>query len=163
MKTIVTAMFFAAAFVLMAKPASAQSGTHAAGLEATGSGGKVSASVGQLFTQSPTSPSAYMIEGVQQPYEIMVYTSNETLIASGQTIIVFPNPFTDDLTLKIGQAAAGEWKYVLSDMKGKILQRGAVSADETPVNAGLLPPGAYLLNILNKNSSLRTFKVIKNQ
>ncbi|HPT15123.1 MAG TPA: T9SS type A sorting domain-containing protein [Bacteroidales bacterium] len=162
MKTLVAILFFTVVIVLMAKPACAQSGTHAAGLEATGSSGKVSASVGQLFTQTPSSPSAYMVEGVQQPYEIMVYTSSETLISSSQTILVFPNPFTDDLTLKISQATAGDWKYVLSDMNGKILQKDAVSADETQVQAASLPHGAYLLTVMKKNNSVRTFKIIKN-
>ena len=72
-----------------------------AGAEATGTGGTVSYSVGQVVYQTHASTSGSVAEGVQQPYEISVLSSTKDVAGISLTCSVYPNPTADYLTLKV--------------------------------------------------------------
>ncbi len=80
----------------------AQNTIPASGGNASGGGGTVSYSVGQIvYTTNTSVSSGSVAQGVQQPFEISVITAIEqaediTLVCS-----VYPNPASDFLTLKV--------------------------------------------------------------
>jgi len=143
------------------KGINAQSGTNAAGNESTGSSGNVSASVGQVFTSTNSTGSFHSVEGVQQPCEISVITSEEELPDAAENISVYPNPFSDFITLKIEPGGANQWKYTLCDLQGKRLLKGDAVSVETILEAGALPTGTYFLTVYSKNQLVKSFKIIK--
>ena len=106
----------------------AQQSINAAGGNATGSGGMVSYSVGQVAYKTHTGTSGSVSEGVQQPYEISVVTAIEKTKGINLSVTAYPNPTTDFLQLKIENEA----------MKPKAIFADAVSASHTSILVGEL-------------------------
>ena len=79
----------------------AQESVNATGGDALGSGGSASYSVGQVVYTTNTGTNGSVAQGVQQAFEISVVTSIEE--AQGITLLAYPNPTTDYLTLFIGE------------------------------------------------------------
>ncbi len=148
--------------MFLARGVNAQSGIHSAGIESTGSNGKVSASIGQVFVNTNSSGSYFMVEGVQQPYEISIITSNEEFHEIASQITVFPNPFIDAVNINFENGPGSDKSYVLVDMNGKPVRQGVINADETMIDGVFLAKGTYILSILNGDAIAKSFKIIKN-
>tara|TARA_B100000780_G_scaffold264553_1_gene219297 strand:- start:765 stop:1244 length:480 start_codon:yes stop_codon:yes gene_type:complete len=139
----------------------AQSANTASGGEATGTGGSVSYSIGQIAYTSNTSDNGTVSQGVQQPYEIYTVGIQETALEI--TLSVFPNPTVNDLTLQIGNYNNEELSYQLYDMQGRLLNTGKVTETLTPIETAQLPSSTYFINVVDqKSKKIQTFKVIKN-
>ncbi len=69
----------------------AQQTIPASGGDATGSGGSVSYSVGQVFYHTHSAAAGSVAEGVQQPFEIFIITSADDLITNKIHLRAFPN------------------------------------------------------------------------
>ncbi|AWA30031.1 T9SS C-terminal target domain-containing protein [Flavobacterium magnum] len=134
----------------------AQQSTVAGGGNATGSGGTVSYSVGQISYKSPDS--ALITVGVQQPYEIIVLGKDEL---PGIQLLAYPNPVRNNLTLKNADDRDGSLTYSLSDITGKVLLSPAAFSGETLVAMQQYPPGIYLITICGSDKKIKTFKIIK--
>jgi len=79
-----------------------QTVSSAGGNAATGGGGTVSYTVGQVaYTTITNGVNGSVAQGVQQPYEISVVTALEEANDISLEFSVYPNPFTDYLILKI--------------------------------------------------------------
>jgi Secretion system C-terminal sorting domain len=139
----------------------AQENPNASGGDATGIGGTVAYSLGQIVYTTNVSPSGTVSQGVQQAYEIYMVGIKETELNISLT--VFPNPTTNNLTLQIGNYKNEKLSYQLFDIQGKQLSNGQVMAQETQINTSSLPPGNYLINIVNQeNKKIQSFTIIKN-
>ena len=79
----------------------AQEAIPASGGDATGSGGSVSYSYGQVVYFTNTGTNGSVIEGVQQPYEISIVTGIQQASDIKLFCTVYPNPATDLLTLEV--------------------------------------------------------------
>jgi hypothetical protein len=161
MKTILLPGFLIIMILFSVLKTNAQSGTNAAGIEATGSSGNVSASFGQVFTNTISTGTFYSVEGVQQPYEISVITSEEELPDAAENISVYPNPFPDFITLKVEPDGVNQFKYTLNDLQGKRLLKGDDVSGETLLEAGALPTGTYILTVFRNNQLVKSFKIVK--
>lgn len=138
---------------------------NAAGGNATGTGGSVSYSVGQVFTTSASGTTAWVSPGVQQPFEISVATGIDDLKGIDLIYTAFPNPTKGKMTLKLEastEVSSQTLSYQLIDVKGKILKNEILKANETAIDMAELAPSAYLLRITKKNQTVKTFKIIKN-
>lgn len=86
---------------------------------------------------------------------------------AGAAMVVYPNPFSSEVKVKLPPGAAFGMGIRIRDLMGRlILSRniGLVSHDEpVMINAGELPSGPYLLELLNldTNQSIKTSKIIK--
>ncbi|MEN8230679.1 MAG: T9SS C-terminal target domain-containing protein, partial [Bacteroidota bacterium] len=79
----------------------AQEAIPATGGNASGSGGSVSYTVGQVTYQTHSGTSGSIAEGVQQPYEIWVVTDIEEAAGINLSVNAYPNPVTDHLILTV--------------------------------------------------------------
>ncbi|MCF8297889.1 MAG: hypothetical protein K9J13_10125 [Saprospiraceae bacterium] len=79
----------------------AQEVIPATGGNATGSGGSVSYTIGQIVYSTNSGTTGSVAEGVQQPYEISEATAIEEAKDISLNCTAFPNPTKDFLTLKI--------------------------------------------------------------
>jgi hypothetical protein len=141
--------------------AQAQESANAAGGDATGSGGTVAYSVGQVVYTAKSDPSGTVSQGVQQAYEILSVGINETEL--NISLSVFPNPTADNLTLQISDYNNEKLTYQLSDMQGKLVNNGQVTAQQTQINTSSLPSATYFINVVNQeNKKVQSFKIIKN-
>lgn len=139
----------------------AQSGTNAAGGEATGNGGNVSFSIGQTTYQSLKASNGSVSEGVQQPFEISVLATQENMEGIQLLINAYPNPTTDHLTLSISNFEEPNLSYQLFDMQGRLILHESITNSNTDISLANLVSSTYILKIYQRNSSLKTFKIIK--
>ena len=149
------------AFTICVLSSSAQEVVSSAGGEAKGSGGTVSYSIGQIFYSTHTGTAGTVAEGVQQPYEISVVTS--IIEAEGIDLVIsaFPNPVTDHLILRVEEYDPQNLSFQLFDVSGKMVQIGKVVEYQTIIDMTGHPSAVYLLKILDKESEIKTFRIIK--
>lgn len=147
--------------LLWAGLAQAQESPTAAGGDATGSGGTVAYSVGQVVYTTNTDASGTVSQGVQQAYEIFTVGIKETEL--NISLSVFPNPTANNLTLQISDYNNEKLSYQLFDMQGKQLSNGQVTAQQTQINMNGFPSATYFINVVNhENKKFQSFKIIKN-
>ena len=140
----------------------AQEAIPAAGGEATGGGGSVSYSVGQLVFNTYTGEDGSVAQGVQQPYEISIITAIEEADGIGLYCTAYPNPATDFLSLKVENFSFNDLTYYLFDINGKILITEKVTDITTTINLSEFQQGTYFLKVISKKQEVKTFAIIKN-
>jgi len=89
MKNKISRLFFLLPFCVFAQ--NAQETIPASGGEATGTGGTVSYTIGQLVYTNPTTASGSLNQGIQQSIEF-VTLSNPELTALTLKAVTYPNP-----------------------------------------------------------------------
>ncbi len=145
----------------------AQEVTIPAGGEASGSGGMVSYTVGQVFynVQMGTDGKS-TIQGVQQPYEISVVTGVEEAKGIHLDARVFPNPTADYLTIRLDAKTPLDirnLRFLVVDINGRLLQTVEAKGRETRMEMTNLVGGTYYVKVLEKNNELKVFKMVKSE
>lgn len=137
-----------------------QNSVNSSGGNANGSGGSSSYSVGQIVYNVQSNQYGNIVEGVQQPFEIMVLANTNFLAI---TLTVSPNPTTGILYLASGENFdLTDVNYALFDNTGKILkQKTVVTQNSESIKMDNLPQGFYILTISRNNQILKSFKIIK--
>ncbi len=140
----------------------AQNAITATGGDASGSGGSVSFTIGQIAYNTATNSNGSVAQGVQQPFEIsevsgLIESKGITLQCS-----VFPNPTSDFLTLKIEGEMQIQYLVSLIDINGKMLVSKKTEGFETIISMKNLVPAVYFLKITQYDNEVKTFKIIKN-
>jgi hypothetical protein len=141
--------------------AQAQESVNSTGGNATGSGGTVSYSIGQLVYTTNTANEGSVAQGVQQAYEIIPVgiNQNEPKIS----LSVFPNPVADNLILQVSDFEHSKLNFQLCDMQGKQLSKGQIIAKQTQINTAGLSSATYFITVSKQeNQKIQTFKIIKN-
>ncbi len=139
----------------------AQESINATGGDASGNGGSVSYSVGQLVYQTHTGTNGSIAEGVQQAYEISVVTAIEDAKSIKLMVSAYPNPTTDYLTLEVNEFELSNLSFQLYDMNGKLLQSEKITGNQTSIVMRSLVPATYFIQVSQENKELKTFKIIK--
>jgi len=141
----------------------AQGAVPATGGNASGSGGTVNYSVGQVvYTTNTGSSNGTVAHGVQQPFEISVVTGLEETKCINLAVSAYPNPTTDYLTLSVDNFETSNLSYHLFDISGKLLETKTITGNETSINTSNLVPATYFLKVTENNKEVKTFKIIKN-
>lgn len=141
--------------------AQAQQSVNTSGGNATGSGGTVSYSIGQVVYNTNSGNDGSLAQGVQQAYEIIPVGINEN--EPKISLSVFPNPIADNLILQVNDFELSTLNFQLCDMQGKQLSKGQIMAKQTQINTSSLSSATYFINVVNQeNQKVQTFKIIKN-
>jgi hypothetical protein len=138
----------------------AQKAVISTGGNATGIGGSVSYSVGQIAYTTATGTNGSANQGVQQPYEFFIVGLDENSDINLQ-LTVYPNPALTQVTLNIGRLDPDRMIYQLYDDRGKLLKAQTIQGELSIVPMENLPVSTYILKVFNGKSELRTFKIIK--
>jgi hypothetical protein len=150
--------------------AQAQQATVAAGGTASGNGGTVSYSIGQVVYTTATGSNGSVAQGVQQTYEITAVTGIEEAKGIRLEVSVYPNPTTDHLTLNVGASTSlndQPMSYKLYDMNGKIIETKKIVEENTTIVMSNLLPATYILTVVKtmdekSTQEIKTFKITKN-
>ena len=140
----------------------AQQVVTTSGGNASGSGGSVSYPIGQIVYTTNTGTNGSAAQGVQQPYEISVVTGIEEAKDISLEIVVYPNPATDFVKLKIKNYEVKNLRYQLYDINGSLLKDNKVEGNETNIVMSNFLPATYFLKVTDNNKVIKTFKIIKN-
>ncbi len=133
----------------------------ATGGNATGSGGTVSYSIGQITYHTYDGPDNTVAQGVQQPYEISVVTAIENTEGIIIDYKVYPNPAHGLIKLIINPFDSGDFRYSLFDIKGILIQDNKVLGEETEISLESLNPTIYFLKVIKDNKEIKVFKIVK--
>ena len=139
----------------------AQHATLSAGGEASGSGGTSSYSIGQMVYTTNSGVTGSISQGVQQPFIIEAITGLDELGIS-LNLIAYPNPTTDFVQLKVESEMLTDIRYQLYNMQGKMLRSNKLIEIQTGIDMTSLSPATYILKVIQKNTDIKTFKIIKN-
>ena len=150
--------------------AQAQQATVVAGGTASGNGGTVSYSIGQVVYTTSTGTNGSVAQGVQQAYEITAVTGIEEAKGISLEVSAYPNPTTDYLTLTIGASTSFNDQpisYKLYDMNGKIIETQKIVDENTTIVMSNLLPATYFLTVVKtmdgkSPQEVKTFKIAKN-
>ncbi|MFA6261783.1 MAG: T9SS type A sorting domain-containing protein [Bacteroidia bacterium] len=140
----------------------AQQGSVASGGNASGAGGTVSYSIGQVFYTCPTGTTHNLIQGLQVPYEVFVINqTTEEAENIGLTFSVYPNPVAEHFTLKVENSQEKAYTYQFYNAQGQLISSGKIDTDETQIQTSQLTTAYYILKVYEKNQTVKTFKIIK--
>ncbi len=139
----------------------AQEAVTATGGDASGGGGTVSYSVGQVFYATNTGAIGSVAQGVQQPHEISVVTGIAEAKGINISVSAYPNPTTDFLTLSINEFDISNLAYQLFNINGKLLQNEKITGNHTSIVMSNLVPASYFVKVIQGNKEVKIFKIIK--
>jgi len=134
----------------------AQNAIVTTGGNATGAGGKVSYSVGQIAVVTNSSIS----EGVQKPYSNFVVGIDQAPDIK-LSLSAYPNPSSNNIVLNTNGYELKNTSYKLIDIQGKLIEQQKIINVETVVAMEQLPPSTYILRISENNREIKSFKIIK--
>jgi hypothetical protein len=138
----------------------AQVAAPTSGGNATGNGGTVSYTVGQVV-YTVESSNGSVAQGVQQPYTISMVTGLEGTEGITLHYDVYPNPTNHSVTLKVEDFKTTSLIYELYDLTGKQLESKKVKAIETSINMSDYVQAAYFIKVIDGNREVKIFKILK--
>ena len=147
-------------FILSVTGLHAQQAVVSASNNATGEGGTVTYTVGQVAFLTKTGTSGIITEGVQQPCEILFMQGIEEPGISIESS-VSPNPASTCIRLTIENLDVRRFSCQLSDLKGSVLQHIRINGKETIIQVGQLVPATYILTISENDYPVTVYKIIK--
>ena len=139
----------------------AQETIPATGGNATGSGGTVSYSIGQIVSSTSSASYGSTAPGVQQPFEISVVTGLEESNEITLKCNIYPNPASDKLTLMIENYDFVILSFQFIDLNGKLLKSSKLFNISTEIDMKNIVSGTYFLKVIQNNKEIKTFKIIK--
>jgi len=121
--------------------------------------GSISFSIGEIVIETIAHGDLCLTQGFCQSNLLITAIGNP--ISIDYQLLVYPNPVTDFVCLKIGSNDLSNFKYALFDVNGKILIIKQIVSNETIIPFGFLSPSTYFLKIIDNKTEIKTFKIIK--
>jgi hypothetical protein len=140
----------------------AQSVNPASGGNATGTGGSISYSVGQIVYTTNIGSNGTVSQGIQQPYEISIVTALKNTEGITLECTIYPNPTIGVVNLVVKTKNSENLRFQLYDLNGIQIQEKKIGSEETEILMDSLIPSTYFLKVLRDNREIKTFKIIKN-
>ena len=138
-----------------------QESINSSGSDATGNGGTVAYSIGQVVYTTNSGTNGSSAQGVQHAYEILTLNENEN--AKLISLRAFPNPTNDNLIIEIGNNIDEDLHFELFDLGGKMIKSEKIPDKKVLVDMSKEPSSIYYINIINQeNKKVQSFKIIKN-
>src|SRR6478736_6197668 len=108
----------------------AQQGSTATGGNASGNGGSISYSIGQVaYATYSGANGTVSCGGVQQAYEISEVLNLPEFKDISLQLQAYPNPTVDFLTLNIGDSELSGLNFQLFDIGGKLIERKKITSN----------------------------------
>lgn len=134
----------------------AQNNTLTSGGDASGSGGSMSYSIGQLVYQSYSGTNSSLSEGLQQAFEVSMATGIEELRGNFK---LYPNPVISYAELEV-ESFEG-LRFRLYNLQGSLIFSGRLVESRTKLDLSNLPPGSYFLKLSDPENRRKSFTLIK--
>ncbi len=113
----------------------------------------------QLITTIYDKTSTTFVNSFRQDYDEFK-TGVSIPINSLEQVHLYPNPFTNSLTLELkeGQTALN---YTLTDLTGRTVNSGDITGSDVNLNLDNLRAGTYILNLSDGGNTVATKRVVK--
>lgn len=160
MKNNIFLVFLAFLFSFSANAQTAHQVLSAAGGDATGTGGSVAYSAGQIVYTTSAGTTGSVAQGVHQPYEISIVLDIDKPSINLE-LTAYPNPTTNFLTLNLGSAELLNLNFQLYDISGKVIESRKIKSNSETIKMECLPTATYFLKVTNNSTEVKIFKIIK--
>jgi len=158
--TILSIIFFITLFSTTAE-VYAQQTTLSTGSDIENNSGSVSFSIGQVMYHVQENDTSFLIQGVQQPYDILEIISMEP--PNGELeISVYPNPVNERLVIATNIIPENLLAELFDD-NGRLVTFQTLTDLENILDTSQLASTIYLLRITLNNELFKTYKIIKHQ
>lgn len=140
---------------------SAQDGVVPTGADASGVGGSVSYTIGQIDYLNATGTGGSLNQGIQQPATVGgVGAINEDKIF----VSVYPNPTWDNINIQFLDETLlqDDAFYEICNLLGEVVSQGKIYASVSTLSIEDFRSGGYILKLYTENSILQTYHIIKN-
>jgi hypothetical protein len=128
-----------------------------------GSGQSAQASIawtiGEPVTTTVSDGTSTLTQGFQQPTLLIATAQNE--INELTSLLIYPNPTADYVTVKMDQATQSSYSYRLFDSAGKLVSEGKATSANPNISFQGLASGQYTISLLNQNSKQQSISIIK--
>lgn len=138
----------------------AQKGTVSSGGVATGTGGSVTYTIGEINYITANGSGGQITQGLQQPYEIFLLQA--TAAELNINVSLFPNPASEKIVISVESANTENLRYQLFDVNGKLLQEKMMDSNQTDIFMRDYASATYFVKVINNNNESKNFKIIKN-
>ncbi len=125
-----------------------------------GTGGSVTYTVGQVAFSTLPWTNGFIIQGVQQPFEISTVTGIQEENIS-LDYLVYPNPTSGILRLIISAPDPENYRFQLFSLNGILLLNSKITDRETEVSMEQLLPSIYFIRVLRGSIEVKLFKIVK--
>ena len=140
----------------------AQETISSTGGEASGDGGSVSYTIGQLVYSTLTGTNNNSIfQGVQLPFEISVVSGISEADEINLEVLVYPNPATDFVILKIDDVAEDQYMAFMYNINGRLIKNIEITDSETQIIMHDLISSIYFIKVIKDEKEVKVFKIIK--
>ena len=154
---LVLTLFFSSAVLTL----NAQEIVTTSGLNASGAGGTISYSVGQVSVAQNTGTEGSVLEGVQQPY-VIDPTVGLDISNIDLKLATYPNPTSDQIILTAQDLDLENHSYQLLSIEGKVLASKTSIGSTNKISLQSFPANTYLLNIYKDQVIIKSYRIIKN-
>ena len=111
---------------------------------------ELSWSVGEIMIETFSVTGNLLTQGFHQPdYEIATITDEKT--GNDYTVLVFPNPASDIVTIQVIGITDQKLTYRLIDLHGRILLVKSLNNTTEQINISRLSPGLFLLQVITES------------
>ena len=143
---------------------SGQQAILTSGADASGSGGSVSYSIGQVAYTHFGGENGRISLGVQQPHVVIMVDTDEPGLDFSANL--FPNPASNAVHLEMDEHdfskfGAGNLIYTLYDIDGKTMKREILNSPLTIIPIGDLSNAIYVIRVTHGDAVIKTFKIFK--
>jgi hypothetical protein len=138
----------------------AQEDIATAGHNAKVGDAQLSWTVGEAVTGTLVGGTFILTQGFQQTR--LIISSTDDLPFPKLKLTVYPNPFLDQMHLRVDEGDFSQLRYTLLTLEGKALQQDEITTRQTVIDLGSQPGGCYLLQIRDLfGKALKTYRVTK--
>lgn len=142
----------------------AQSNVTTSGGDATGVGGTINYSIGQMAYTTHSGTGGTIAQGIQHPYEVLVISELNKAKDIHLSTKAYPNPTMNILTIQVSDIATlghESMSYQLYNLQGKLLQSKNLVGKSTDINMGIFQSASYIIKIIINGQTIKEFKIIK--
>lgn len=148
-------------FFIFSQKISAQESVLTGGGTATGETGTQTFSIGQVAFRYTTGEGGTITEGVQLPYEILLFEGIPEENGIALTCRVHPNPATSVIRLTIQKNPPHNMNYQLLTLNGNVLLEEKIEEPVTVIPVEKYSEGCFLLRVIENGKLLTLFKIVK--
>jgi len=134
----------------------AQQAFVATGGEASGIGGSVSYSIGQVAYSN--SPGGLANAGVQQPYEVIITSIDDSF--TDIMLNLYPNPASQELVIEMKNMNTGIAAEVYN-ASGSLIDSIRLLSVRTSISVNQWTPATYLIRITDESGHSAVYQVVK--
>jgi hypothetical protein len=126
------------------------------GGDASGVGGSVSYSIGQVAYTNDTG--GFVNSGVQQPFEITITSVDDSF--RDLQLNLFPNPASQELFIEMKNTNKGISAEVLNST-GSLMDTIRLASTRTSIPVSHWAPATYMIRLTDESGNTAVYKVIK--